>query len=246
MHDLATFLFAQTRVAEEEANRVYEAMIGIVTDIKDEGKLCRVRVKFPVLPDGNEKSWWATVVMMGAGKDRGWFSLPEVDDEVLCMFEHGDLGRPVIVGQMWNGKDKAIDNNSDGKDARRVIKSKKGHKITFEDDKGTMTFEDGGGVGVFSVDSKKNMVSFETKKGDMTLQSKEDLQILAKEIKITASGKVDFCGKATGVDASAADIKIEASGVVNIKGSRVDFHPGGVPQATAAEGTVEDVPDPYA
>lgn len=244
MSDLAKMLFAETRMAEEEALRVYEAAIGVVTDIKDDASLCRVKVKIPILPAGTEKTWFATWVSLGGGKDRGWFSLPEVDDEVLVMFEHGDLGRPVIIGAMWNGKDKAIDNNSDGKDARRVIKSKKGHKITFEDDKGTLTFEDGGGVGVFSIDSKKNMVSFEAKKGDVTIQCKDDLQILAKEIKITGKGNIDFVGKSSGTDASAKDIKIKADGIVKIQGSQVDFNPGGVAEAAAASGTVEDCPDP--
>ena len=244
MHDLSTLLFSQIRIAEEEMNRIYEAVIGVVTDIKDDDKLCRIKVKIPALPPGTEKTWWCNWVSLGGGKDRGWFTLPEVDDEVLIMFEHGDIARPIIVGALWNGKDKAIDNNSDGKNARRVIKSKKGHKITFDDDKKTMTFEDGGGVGVFGIDSQKNMVSFEAKKGDCTAQSKEDMQILAKEIKIKASGKVDLCGKATGVDASAKDIKVKADGVVNIKASQADFHPGGVPEATAATGSVADAPDP--
>lgn len=244
MHNLLSLLHAEIRVTEEEGGRVHGAVIGIVTTIEDDAKLCRIKVKFPSLPPGAEKSWWCTWVSLGGGKDRGWFSLPEIDDEVVCMFEHGDLGRPIIVGALWNGKDKAIDNNSDGKDARRVIKSKKGHKITMDDDKKTMTFEDGGGVGVFSVDSQKNMVSFEAKKGDVTLQCKDDLQILAKEIKITATGTVDFVGKSSGVDASAKDIKITASGEVKIKGSQVDLNPGGVPEAAAATGTVEDAPDP--
>ena len=244
MHMLSTVLFQEIRTAEEELGRIHGAVIGIVTDIKDDDKLCRVKVKFPSLPPGSEKTWWCDWVSLGGGKDRGWFSLPEKDDEVVCMFEHGDIARPIIVGALWNGKDKAIDNNSDGKNARRVIKSKKGHKITMDDDKKTMTFEDGGGVGVFSIDSQKNMVSFEAKKGDVTLQSKDDLQILAKEIKITAKGKVDWCGKSSGVDASAADIKIKADGVIKINGSRVDLNPGGVPEATAATGTVADCPDP--
>lgn len=244
MSDLARLLFAEGRMAEEEAGRVYEAVIGVVAEIKDDASLCRIKVKIPVLPQGSEKTWFATWVSLGGGKDRGWFSLPEVNDEVLMMFEHGDFARPVIIGAMWNGKDKAIDANADGKDARRVIKSKKGHKITFEDDKGSLTFEDGGGVGVFSMDSKKNMVSFEAKKGDVTIQCKDDMQILAKEIKIKASGTADLVGKSSGVDASAKDIKIKADGLVKIQGSKVDLNPGGVPEAAAASGTVEDCPDP--
>ena len=41
--DFASLLYQQTRIAEEEGARVYEAVVGIVTDIKDDQKLCRVR-----------------------------------------------------------------------------------------------------------------------------------------------------------------------------------------------------------
>ena len=36
-------------------------------------------------------------------QDSGLFFLPEIDDEVLVAFEHGDLGRPYVVGSLWNG-----------------------------------------------------------------------------------------------------------------------------------------------
>ena len=244
MHDLSTFLFHQTRVAEEESNRVYEAVIGIVTDIKDEAKLCRIRVKMPILPPGNEKSWWATWVSLGGGKDRGWFSLPEVDDEVLVMFEHGDIGRPLIIGALWNGKDKAIDNNSDGKNARRVIKSKTGHKITFEDVEQFILIEDGAGTATVKIDGKNNKIEFTAAQGDVAIQCKDDLTILAGEIAITAKGNCDLMGKSGGVNASAtATIKIDGN-MVALKGSAIDINPGGVSKAAKASGTVSDCPDP--
>jgi uncharacterized protein involved in type VI secretion and phage assembly len=72
--------------------------------------------------------------MIGAGKNRGWFFIPEKNDEVLVMFEHGDINRPLVVGSLWNGKDKPPDKNPGG-NPRRVIKSRLGSKITFDDDK---------------------------------------------------------------------------------------------------------------
>ena len=41
-----------------------------------------------------------------AGKGRGLFYLPEVGDEVLVAFEHGDIRRPYVIGSLYNGSDK--------------------------------------------------------------------------------------------------------------------------------------------
>lgn len=239
--DLASFFFQQNRVAEEEAGRVYDAVIGIVTDIKDEAKLCRVKVKIPSLPI-TDNTWWCNWVSVGGGKDRGWFSLPEVDDEVLIMFEHGDVARPIIVGALWNGKDKAPDKNADGKNAHRMFKSKSGSTVTLDDDKGTIELKDGGGVGVVTI-SKDNKASFEAKQGDGCYQSKEEMLILAKDVVIDASDTLTIKADSTGIKASGADVELAGS-TVNIKGSKVDKNPGGVPEAAKASGSVTEISDP--
>jgi len=241
--DLASYLFATHRAQEEEAGRVYDAVIGIVTDIKDDAKLCRVKVKIPALPDGNDNTWWCNWVSVGGGKDRGWFSVPEVDDEVLIMFEHGDIGRPVIIGALWNGKDSPPDNNSDGSNKKRMFKSKSGGTVTLDDDAGTVAIEDGGGKGKVEI-SKENKVTIEAKSGDSCFQAKEAMTILAGEIEISGSDEVDFIAGSSGLKASAGgEVKVNAS-IVKIQGSTVDFHPGGVPEAGEASGSVSEYPDP--
>ena len=63
--------------------------------------------------------------------------LPEVDDEVLVGFEHGDIHRPYVIGALWNGKDQpplqVSEAVGDGKVNKRVIKSRSGHTITLDD-----------------------------------------------------------------------------------------------------------------
>lgn len=241
--DFKSYLFQQTRAAEEEVNRLEEVVVGVVTDIKDEGKLCRIKVKIPSLPitDNTHQCNW---ISLGGSKDRGWFSLPEVDDEVLVAFEHGDISRPLILGAMWNGKDKAPDNNADGKNARRSWKSKSGHKVILEDVEGFISIEDGGGIGTVKIDAKNNKIEITAKQGDVGVQCKTDMTILAGEIEITGKGNVDLMGKSTGVDASAtATVKIDGN-MVALKGSATDINPGGVPKAAKASGDVKDVADP--
>ncbi|MGH9179798.1 MAG: VgrG-related protein, partial [Acidimicrobiales bacterium] len=129
---------------------MYGVVIAQVTDLDDPEQLGRVKLAMPWLSDTYE-SWWARVVQLGAGKQRGAVWLPEVDDEVLVAFEHGDVRRPYVIGSLWNGVDtpnlgsKLFDH---GAVKRRGFVSKKGHRLVFFDDDGksgvaTITADDG-------------------------------------------------------------------------------------------------------
>jgi type VI secretion system (T6SS) baseplate-like injector VgrG len=48
---------------------------------------------------------------------RGVVQFPEPGDEVLIAFEHGDLSRPYVVGQVWDGGSGTPPTNS-GNDGR--------------------------------------------------------------------------------------------------------------------------------
>jgi uncharacterized protein involved in type VI secretion and phage assembly len=93
----------------------------------------RVKVSFPWRgePDQSE---WARVATLMAGKDRGSFFLPEVDDEVLVSFDRGEIRHPYVIGTLWNGVDKPPETNTDGKNNIRKIRSRSGHEIIFTDD----------------------------------------------------------------------------------------------------------------
>ncbi len=87
--------------AESRNSRINGVVIGIVTNNNDPQGMGRVRVRFPWRGDDDE-SYWARVATMMAGKDRGTFFLPEVDDEVLVAFDHGDINHPYVIGALWN------------------------------------------------------------------------------------------------------------------------------------------------
>ncbi|RUT01475.1 type IV secretion protein Rhs [Dulcicalothrix desertica PCC 7102] len=115
-------------------------LVGQVTNNNDPKGLGRVKVKFPTLTEEHESNW-ARVVGLGAANARGFYCLPEINDEVLVGFEHGDIHRPYIIGGVWNGKDKTVETIANTVKNRKVrvrtIKTRTGHTIQFveEDDK---------------------------------------------------------------------------------------------------------------
>lgn len=112
-------------------------MVGIVTNNKDPKGWGRVKVRLPTLTEEHESNW-ARIVALGAGQKRGFDWLPEVEDEVLVGFEHGDIHRPYVIGGVWNGQDQPPEDVNQsvqgGKVRLRTIKTRTGHLIQFADE----------------------------------------------------------------------------------------------------------------
>ena len=200
-------------------------VVGLVTNNRDEDqKLGRVKVKFPWL-DNNEESHWARVATPDAGSKRGMMWLPEVNDEVLIAFEHGDINRPYVLGGLWNGKDEtplslsdAV--GSDGKVNQRIIKSRSGHVIILDDTQGkeSITIRDKTERNEIVIDSAKNTLSLKIDdainveaKGKITFKSPmDDFIIECKNFKVKALQNSEI--KAN------AKIVVESTGQLQIKG----------------------------
>jgi uncharacterized protein involved in type VI secretion and phage assembly len=118
--------------AEPQSRLVHGVVVGIVTNNRDPDGLGRVKVRFPWRDDTDE-SYWARVAAAMAGPDRGCYFLPEVGDEVLVAFDHGEIGHPFVLGALWNGQDKPPESNGDGKNNVRKIRSRSGHEIVLDD-----------------------------------------------------------------------------------------------------------------
>lgn len=128
-------LLAADMTLEATAGRIHGAVIGVVTSTADPDSLARVRVRYPWLSD-NAESPWARVVSPMAGAGRGAVFRPEVDDEVLVLFEHGDMRFPYVIGGVWNAVDTPPERGADEDNNIRLIRSRSGHEITLDDTSG--------------------------------------------------------------------------------------------------------------
>ncbi len=69
-------------------------VIGVVKDLDDPVGEGRIRLQFPWMSE-EELSGWAPIARTMAGKKRGYWFMPEIDDEALVAFELGDVRPPV-------------------------------------------------------------------------------------------------------------------------------------------------------
>lgn len=192
-------------------------VVGIVTNNQDPDKLGRVKVKFPWLSDTDE-SCWARIAAPMAGKERGIYCLPEVDDEVLVAFAHGDLRFPYILGALWNGKDAPPVSNDDGKNNVRLIKSRSGLTIQLSDESGKETIE-------ITDKDKKNGVVIDVANNTISITADKDITLSAPKgtIKLDAQ-KLEFQSKADSQITANAGIDIQAKAVLNIKGATINLN----------------------
>jgi len=125
------------RLQARHSSKIRGVQLAIVVDNKDgaDNSGYRVKVKLPWLSD-QESTFWARIAVPMGGPDRGTYVLPEIDDQVLVVFEHGDISRPIVIGGLWSKKQEPVEVNQSGKNNTKLIKSRAGHRIIFGDKEG--------------------------------------------------------------------------------------------------------------
>ncbi|GIV97429.1 MAG: type IV secretion protein Rhs [Herpetosiphonaceae bacterium] len=195
-------------------------VVGIVTNVNDPDSLGRVKVKFPWL-DEKQESDWAWLAMPGAGNQRGLCMLPEVDDQVLVAFEHGDMRRPFVIGGLWSSKDKLpITAQESGKVKIRGLKTRAGHIIQFDEDdggnKGIITIQSASGNLVVKISDTDKGIEVKSQKHSIKLDDQGQAVKIQSggTLEITASGNtLKFTQQGVELTGSGGALKIAAQGV---------------------------------
>jgi uncharacterized protein involved in type VI secretion and phage assembly len=154
----------------------------LVTNVDDPQGLGRVQVEFPWL-DEQYRSNWAPIATPLTGARRGQFFMPEVGDEALVSFEHGDFDHPFVVGFLWNG----VDVPPETELKNRVILTPGGHTLRFEDKDGAkkVVLKSNDGHQVTLDDAGREITVSDSGGGNRLV-----IQITAGQIKIEAAANV--------------------------------------------------------
>ena len=122
-------------------------MATVLSNADPQGK-GRVRVRMNWQTDGMQTGWVRVMTPDGgSSKDvksnRGFVFIPEVGDQVLLGFRHGDPARPYVMGSLFNG----VTGGGGGQGNNcKSLTSRTGSSLKLDDSKGSVTLHDKGGV----------------------------------------------------------------------------------------------------
>jgi Type VI secretion system/phage-baseplate injector OB domain len=207
--------------------------VAIVTNVKDPDQLGRVKICFPRLP-GKPESDWARVAQPAAGAGRGFYWIPQVNDEVLVAFERGQTQLPFVLGSLWNGKDKPMKGAYADENTTCMVQTKSGHQVALYDKNGEekIVIADKSGKRTLTFDVKGKKFLIEAKEGDVELHADKKLVLYCEdlEVKTKKTGKLDI---GTTFDLKVADkAGFQAGPQLNLKAQKVEVNPSALTVAS--------------
>lgn len=187
---------------DENAFARCEDQPAIVKDNNDPQGLGRVRVQFIWQRPTNEYSPWIRVVQPHGGSGKGFYFIPEIDEEVMVSFENQNAERPYVIGSHYNGKSKSGYHTA-GND-KKVIHTRSGTKIILNDADGSVFIEDPSG-NTYLMDGQGNINVNAPK--NFTVNAGENIVITAKKDVLVTAG-INISNSATNNISSIAGANI--------------------------------------
>ena len=189
-------------------------------DPEDKG---RVRVRMNWQTDGMQTSWVRVMTPDGGSSsdvksNRGFVFIPEVGDQVLLGFRHGDPARPYVMGSLFNGTTGG--GGGQGNNCKSLT-TRSGSSLKLDDSAGSVTLHDKGGVSM----------NFDGG-GNLSITSKISHTVNSGEI-----AKINVGGKKDSPPMSA--LTMDNKGVIDLTGQkRITFKVGDSSIIMSADGNI--------
>jgi len=149
-------------------------MATVLSNADPQGK-GRVRVRMNWQTDGMQTGWVRVMTPDGGSSDdvksnRGFVFIPEVGDQVLLGFRHGDPARPYVMGSLFNGT-----TGGGGLEGNHMksLTTRSGHTIKLNDSLSSL--------GITIKDIKGNSIHIDSVGDDIIINAKRNITINAGE-----------------------------------------------------------------
>ena len=125
-------------------------MATVLSNADPEGK-GRVRVRMNWQTDGMQTGWVRVMTPDGGSSsdvksNRGFVFIPEVGDQVLLGFRHGDPARPYVMGSLFNG---TTGGGGGSNNSIKSLKTRSGISVILNDDNKSLAIKDAGGSSIW-------------------------------------------------------------------------------------------------
>ncbi|AFJ08530.1 putative phage-like baseplate assembly protein [Prevotella intermedia 17] len=147
---------------------------------------------------------WVRVMTPDAGKsgdvssNRGFVFIPEVGDQVLLGFRHGDPGRPYVMGSLFNG---STGGGGGQGNKCKSLTTRSGSSLKLDDSDGSVTLHDKGGVSM----------NFDGA-GNATTSAKSDYTVKAgTKVSVNAGGSAS-----TNVGKGSSILQMDKNGIIDL------------------------------
>ena len=124
-------------------------------------------------------SWVRVMTPDGGGSkdvksNRGFVFIPEVGDQVLLGFRHGDSARPYVMGSLFNG---VTGCGGFAANHKKSLTTRSGSTVTFDDTAHTILLQT----------TRANKIFVDELNGTITISSAEEVNVNTKNVNINAS-----------------------------------------------------------
>ena len=139
----------------------------------------RVQVRMNWQTDNMRTSWVRVMTPDGGGSkdvksNRGFVFIPEVGDQVLLGFRHGDSARPYVMGSLFNG---VTGSGGFAANHKKSLTTRSGSTVTFDDTAHTILLQT----------TRANKIFVDELNGTITISSAEEVNVNTKNVNINAS-----------------------------------------------------------
>jgi len=112
-----------------------EIQRAVVKDNVDPEELGRVRVQFlwQQMQDDSLMTPWIRIAQPHGGDNKGFYFIPELEEEVMVGFENGNAEKPCVIGTLWHGQQRPGSNWPNSSNDIKAIRTRNGHTIEIHD-----------------------------------------------------------------------------------------------------------------